>query len=379
MKNTLKQCKNRDLSVEILRILAMMIVVGVHIKLPDNMGTYLDTGRIFISCILADGVAVFFMILGFFLFGKNNKWPDLIKKSLLRILLPLVLVSAFTWYLGDFFVYGQSIYDSIFHSMEEYKNLLRESILEFKNIQPLGGHLWYLYVYFGVVLIMPALKGIKEAFDNAFKRQWIVLMIFFILLFINDITVNKLLGLNHLLANGVIGAGIFVIAGAVLYENKEKFIRNYKYGLLGIGLFFISNIIRVYAVRYYYEAYYTNHLEAWYTSFGFINVISLFMVIFGFSGYIKVSDKMRNFIGHFAKVTFYIYLIHILVVNYLLNQGVAENLQKWFGNAWIGDILYMISFGVIVIGISWAISEVLYVVVSGISKLINVKCKGNNE
>ena len=88
---------------------------------------------------------------------------------------------------------------------------------------------------------------------------------------------------------------------------------------------------------------------------------------------------MRNFIGHFAKVTFYIYLIHILVVNYLLNQGVAENLQKWFGNAWIGDILYMISFGAIVIGISWAISEVLYVVVSGISKLINVKCKGNNE
>ena len=51
----------REAHVELARILACMIVVGVHVCLPQIVNDQPDLGRTFISCFLADGVAVFWL------------------------------------------------------------------------------------------------------------------------------------------------------------------------------------------------------------------------------------------------------------------------------------------------------------------------------
>ena len=58
----------RDPGVEFMRILACLMVIGIHTALYAQVDGSWIFSRVFFNCIVADGVAVFFMITGFFLF-----------------------------------------------------------------------------------------------------------------------------------------------------------------------------------------------------------------------------------------------------------------------------------------------------------------------
>lgn len=58
----------RDISVEILRISAILFVIGTHLKQGFYIDGQLDFMRVFIACLVGDGVAVYWVILGFFYF-----------------------------------------------------------------------------------------------------------------------------------------------------------------------------------------------------------------------------------------------------------------------------------------------------------------------
>ncbi|MFQ6866632.1 hypothetical protein [Blautia sp.] len=57
----------RDSAVELLRLLGCLIVIGVHTCLGAMVNGNYDFSRTFIACLLADGVAIFWFITGFFL------------------------------------------------------------------------------------------------------------------------------------------------------------------------------------------------------------------------------------------------------------------------------------------------------------------------
>ena len=69
----------RNPSIEFYRILGCLIVIGVHSKGAIPKKKHYEGIRQFISCILADGVAIFWFILGFYLF-KSKDYYILIKK-----------------------------------------------------------------------------------------------------------------------------------------------------------------------------------------------------------------------------------------------------------------------------------------------------------
>lgn len=73
--------KRRDINVELLRIIGCLIIVGVHTCLYQIVDDRADIGRTFISCLLADGVAIFWMITGFFLFS-NKSYIKVLKHAL---------------------------------------------------------------------------------------------------------------------------------------------------------------------------------------------------------------------------------------------------------------------------------------------------------
>ena len=56
----------RDPAVEFMRILACLMVIGIHTALYALVDSQWILSRVFCYCIVADGVAVFFMITGFF-------------------------------------------------------------------------------------------------------------------------------------------------------------------------------------------------------------------------------------------------------------------------------------------------------------------------
>ena len=63
--------KERDPSIELLRIVGCFSVIGTHIKLKINKKNKpTNFSIIFNGCLCADGVAIFWYIMGFFFLTK---------------------------------------------------------------------------------------------------------------------------------------------------------------------------------------------------------------------------------------------------------------------------------------------------------------------
>ena len=65
-----KNFKNkRDITIDLIRIIACLIVVGNHCCLQafNEYYSQVDWSRLFEKCFLTDGVPLFFMITGFFI------------------------------------------------------------------------------------------------------------------------------------------------------------------------------------------------------------------------------------------------------------------------------------------------------------------------
>ena len=78
----------RDPAIELARWIGCLIVIGCHTYLPIISGDNYDAGRLFFGLIFADGVAIFWLIGGAFLFN-NTEYSKLLLRSVEKILLPL--------------------------------------------------------------------------------------------------------------------------------------------------------------------------------------------------------------------------------------------------------------------------------------------------
>ena len=63
-----------DPSIELLRIIGSLSVIGTHIKLEYK--SFTNFSKIFFACLCADGVAIFWLILGFFFLIKFHIKKD---------------------------------------------------------------------------------------------------------------------------------------------------------------------------------------------------------------------------------------------------------------------------------------------------------------
>ena len=73
----LRDKKMIDPSIELLRIIGCICVIATHIKLELKVKKeFINFTRIIIGCLCADGVGIFWYIMGFF---SSNKF--LIKKD----------------------------------------------------------------------------------------------------------------------------------------------------------------------------------------------------------------------------------------------------------------------------------------------------------
>ena len=83
----------RNISVEIARVIACMHVICVHVCLPMVENGNFNFLRGIFSGICADGVAVFWLISGFFMFN-NFDYRKTLKRTWKKIIMPLIIVEA---------------------------------------------------------------------------------------------------------------------------------------------------------------------------------------------------------------------------------------------------------------------------------------------
>ena len=149
--------------IEYIRLIACLIVVACHVNF--QLVSTADTAglKTFYFCVFSDGVAIFWMITGCFLF-QNSRLLPLIKRALTKVLLPTLLL----------FMLCLAI--SGWHLPVKYFD-----------------HTWYVFVYLTVIILFPLLKPFAGFLDRGKGRDLAFLCISLLLFLLNDLMENRLL------------------------------------------------------------------------------------------------------------------------------------------------------------------------------------------
>ena len=332
-----------DYRVQLMRIAACFIVIGCHVRMEPVIGGGLDKELLLIHGFFDDGVAVFFLIIGFFLPAVREPFWKSTGKTFVRILIPVLLLKFMIPILGG----------SFFHLIPPPEGLSPMEILgQFLTLNFLEGsycpHLWYITSYLRIVIMLPLLKLLT--LDHPLSRKacrWI-LLINIIAMCVTDIQVmfpSRFGAFGNVMIFDV--SVTYVILGYVLYKNQHTLQNNRIYRLLFpagmIGVNILRFVLQCFLFR---ESFENTYFYFWNTTIALVFSICFAGFFLTFPG--DVSSSFTRIISYIGTKTYFIYLIHIVMYTHLdycydirsriyrITIGAAPNLFTKLGY----DLLY---------------------------------------
>lgn len=350
----------KDPAVELARIFGCLLVVGVHCWI-NNFGVAIQSkSGTYIACIFADGVAVFWIISGFFMY-KNYSYKQTLKRTIKSIVIPMLLLSAAMFFVLNNYLNGNG-WHFILHSKDDYKWILN-SLLIWTNPVDRLGHFWYLYVYILLMLCSPVIVAFIKYLEEDTKREKMFLVSTFLLLVWNDLSNNQMGRFEHHAFAGAFPAAIESVWGYLLYKYRDR-LRKRRYIFISVGAFLGLNVLRmaIQLGRYHRIQDTATYILYWFFSIGLLCAICV--IVFSFAAiHSRKATVVNRVICWLASYTFSIYLLHPVVNSFLDMYEVRSRLSEALLKFHIGEvgkeILYMICIIFIVVSICLAISCVL--------------------
>ena len=363
----------RDLRIEIARIIGCLIVIACHMKLSDDISGGHDTSRLFISCLAADGVAVFWLILGCFLFSESNTYLSLIKRTVFRVAIPAAVLSVILFVWGDFIAGQKTFAESITGIQSaDVKNAF-STLVRWDNPLTGYGYLWYIYVYLLLMICFPLIKPFVTYIDATRKRSMIFMIISLCVLIINDVSLNEFAQFSHHAFNGVFPAAIEVIWGHLIWKNRDKItafldrLKAWKF-IIPPLLFFGLNAVRLIIQMQRYKLEMNNELLYWYSSIGLLCAVTVILGCLCIRVQEnKKSGRLSSLLLFIAKHTFLIYLLHIPVRDFLSRFDLTGKIASFIPTQhWWGEIVYTILITLLIFILTLLIS----ILMTGIKSLV---------
>ena len=350
----------KDPAVELARIFGCLLVVGVHCWI-NNFGVAIQSkSGTYIACIFADGVAVFWIISGFFMY-KNYSYKQTLKRTIKSIIIPMLLLSAAMFFVLNNYLNGNG-WHFILHSKDDYKWILN-SLLIWTNPVDRLGHFWYLYVYILLMLCSPVIAAFIKYLEEDTKREKLFLVLTFLLLVWNDLSNNQMGRFEHHAFAGAFPAAIESVWGYLLYKYRDR-LRKRRYIFISVGAFLGLNVLRmaIQLGRYHRIQDTATYILYWFSSIGLLCAICV--IVFSFAAiHSRKATVVNRVICWLASYKFSIYLLHPVVNSFLDMYEVRSRLSEALLKFHIGgvgkEILYMICIIFIVVSICLAISCVL--------------------
>ena len=350
----------KDPAVELARIFGCFLVVGVHCWI-NNFGVAIQSkSGTYIACIFADGVAVFWIISGFFMY-KNYSYKQTLKRTIKSIVIPMLLLSAAMFFVLNNYLNGNG-WHFILHSKDDYKWILN-SLLIWTNPVDRLGHFWYLYVYILLMLCSPVIAAFIKYLEEDTKREKLFLVLTFLLLVWNDLSNNQMGRFEHHAFAGAFPAAIESVWGYLLYKYRDR-LKKRRYIFISVGAFLGLNVLRmaIQLGRYHRIQDAATYILYWFSSIGLLCAICV--IVFSFAAiHSRKATVVNRVICWLASYTFSIYLLHPVVNSFLDMYEVRSRLSEALLKFHIGgvgkEILYMICIIFIVVSICLAISCVL--------------------
>lgn len=328
----LQKYEKYDYRVQLMRIAACFIVIGCHVRLEPVINGGLDKELLLLHGFYDDGVAIFLMIVGFFLYAVKEPFWKYVGKTFLRILVPVLLLMLGVQLLEGWIVGEASLLECLRRPDIRLMDILRG----FVGIQFLEGtigtpvwsmtsHLWYITTYLRIIVVLPLLHLLTLENPLSVKVcRWLIVINVFSMIAAD---------LQALLPAGSWTIGSFVIfdvpvtyvvVGYVLYQKRAVFQNSVRGRLLFLAGMIGINVLRfVLQCILFDRSLENNYFYYWNTTISL--VFSVCFIAFFLTFPEKTGSlwlKMVNYIG--AK-TFFIYLVHIAVYTFWDARG----LRNW--------------------------------------------------
>ena len=295
--NFLDKPKDRNLTLDILRIIACFLVIVCHTytlgfnKTEYNITWFLS---VVIYLISKTAVPIFFMISGFLNLNKDYTYKEMIRKTIIRLVIPLLFFSALIYFKDNTEISIQNFYNFIIA-------FLQEDVME---------HYWFMYALIGMYLITPIARKMIKNFEKKDYQYFIFLWI--LSLCIIPLS-ERFLGINITNRLPVI-TGYFGYYILGYYIFSKKLIKNKKYLLISIFSFIIvliiSTIITYIDCKNNEDYKYTVFLDQLnYLSIMIPTLSIVHIVRYIFDNNIN-NSKIIKFIIAVSSTTFGIYLTH---------------------------------------------------------------------
>lgn len=297
--------------LDLLRIIACFLVIVNHTNsgvfqavTPDATRWYISVAYFFVSKI---AVPLFFMISGYLLLNNVDSW----KKTFIRILriLAALLVCAVVY----------AAYNAFFES-EQFvlDDMIAEILQVYKEIP--SNALWYLYTYFGVLLMLPYLQKMAQSMTKTDYH------IFFL---ISGFTVSLLPILEHYNSEITINEKIYLplFSGYICL----LFIGQYfsRFGIkktipgfcTAVLLFALMLGFNVTATYFEYQADSSDFL--FFDNRLYLPIMVQAVCVFYLTSFFPFGPKMGRFISWVGSCTFGIYLMSDLIIDLLEPHFIA--------------------------------------------------------
>lgn len=315
----------KDPAVELARIFGCLLVVGVHCWI-NNFGVAIQSkSGTYIACIFADGVAVFWIISGFFMY-KNYSYKQTLKRTIKSIIIPMLLLSAAMFFVLNNYLNGNG-WHFILHSKDDYKWILNSLFIWTNPVDRLG-HFWYLYVYILLMLCSPVIAAFIKYLEEDTKREKMFLVLTFLLLVWNDLSNNQMGRFEHHAFAGAFPAAIESVWGYLLYKYRDR-LRKRRYIFISVGAFLGLNVLRmaIQLGRYHRIQDTATYILYWFSSIGLLCAICV--IVFSFAAiHSRKATVVNRVICWLASYTFSIYLLHPVVNSFLDMYEVRSRLSE---------------------------------------------------
>ena len=310
--------KKRDIAIDFIRIVACLIVIATHLALTtyNIYEVQVDWSRLFTKCFLADGVGLFFLITGFFI-SNGRDYKKVWKNTAKKIILPSFIVLVFCEIFRKFLVNQETFWNCIINfRMDGVINILSSIIRgEVHQTIPVAAHLWYIYAYIQIMIVLPLLQLVCTNEKQATLARRILIGLSILNILATDMQKFGTLPIGRIEIFSILDPKLLmVLLGYEMYCLKDKIKNNKKCLIFGILIFGIINILRYKAEMQYMiinkivkEAAFIS----WDSIFGIISTISLFAALYS----LDIKNKILNkIIPYLSSMTFGIYLVHFLII-----------------------------------------------------------------
>lgn len=306
---------NRDSRYDLVRTLAMVFVIGVHLPMEftENATIGIIKNAVFLSCN-----GLFYILSGKFNISKrfvtSKDYVDYYKKKLIDIVFPFIAWSGFLY-----------IYDAkslILHS-EGYN--IWSSFLQTIFVENTKNHIWFMYPLIGLLVSAPFIAKLVGNLSE--KETEILFVIGLIWEFVTVIIFGNMTKINNPFSGWFLSGWLFYFVLGGIYEriiNTDS--KRKKYIIVGFLMLLITILQAVFLPEHSQGIY---DLSPIYT----LAVLGIFLVV---KGRKEISNIfIKNGITFIAKHSYGIYFVHQLVINWTVYHfrmftGVGGYILKYF-------------------------------------------------